>query len=203
MRCLTMGGREPGIASLSHLRGRSALTPFRAQRLQQSLTDELPGLRRIDAEYLYFIERHETLDAAEQELLERLLDARPATSCDYAFIVVPRPGTISPWSSKATDIVHNCGLDRVTRVERGIAWMVDMSNGGVGHGHVTRALAARVHDRMTEAIIADVDAAHTLFEHAAARPLRSVRVMARGRVALEDANRDMGCLLYTSDAADE
>jgi phosphoribosylformylglycinamidine synthase len=190
-----MGGREPGIASLSHLRGRSALTPFRAQRLQQGLTDALPGLRRIAAEYLYFIERRDTLDAAQQELLERLLDARPATSRDYAFIVVPRPGTISPWSSKATDIVHNCGLDRVTRIERGIAWMLDMSDGDAREPRVARALAARVHDRMTEAIIADVEAAHTLFERAAARPLRSVEVMSRGRVALEDANRDMGLAL--------
>ncbi|NIP46550.1 MAG: phosphoribosylformylglycinamidine synthase [Gammaproteobacteria bacterium] len=190
-----MGDREPGIASLSHLRGRSALTPFRAQRLQESLTEAFPRLRRVDAEYLYFIERRETLDAEEQKLLERLLDARSPSARDYAFIVVPRPGTISPWSSKATDIVHNCGLGKVTRIERGTAWTVHSDSESDSDAAFASALAARVHDRMTQAVIADADQARALFDHTAARALRSVDIMAGGREALEEANRDMGLAL--------
>jgi len=193
-----MGVREPGIASPSHLRGRPALTPFRIRRLQTSLSRELPGLASIDAEFIYFVEHHDTLTRSQQTLLERLLDAQAHTGGgdDPAFIVVPRPGTVSPWSSKATDIVHNCGLSEVTRVERGVAWTVHIRAADAARERVRAVLAPRVYDRMTQAIIACVDEGRLLFDHAAARALRSVDVS-----ALERANRDMGLALSDDEIA--
>ena len=193
-----MGVREPAIASLSHLRGRSALSPFRAQRLQRELARELPGLRSIDAEYLYFIERRDALAQSEESLLARLLDAlresAPAAG-GYSFIVVPRPGTISPWSSKASDIIHNCGLHKVSRVERGVQWTLQMDVGDATESRLRAVLAPWVHDRMTQAIIANTEMASALFDHATARVLQSIDMLAGSRGALEKANRDMGLAL--------
>ena len=73
-------------------------------------------------------------------------------------LVVPRPGTISPWSSKATDIVHNSGLTAVKRVERGIAYYL------AGAAADNQAVAKLLHDRMTETVLADIEAARVLFE---------------------------------------
>ena len=193
-----MGVRESGPVSLSHLRGRPALTSFRAAKLERNLADVLPGLRSLEAVYVYFVEARAALDEAGMRLLERLLDARfesDDSAGDRSFIVAPRPGTISPWSSKATDIVHNCGLDAVTRVERGVRWTVHMQAGGPLDDRMHALLGPHVHDRMTQAVIADARGVRALFEHASPRPLRSVDVIAGGRDALERADADMGLAL--------
>ena len=188
-----MGVREPGIAIISHLRGRSALTPFRAQRLHHSLSRELPGFSSITAEYLYFVELRDALTDDQERLLAALLDARP-TSTDlsgnecHGFVVIPRPGTISPWSSKATDIVHNCGLHGISRVERGVEWQVQMTAGEHAATLLETVVAPRVHDRMTQAVIPGLDSVHALFDRAARRPLQSIEVIAKGRTALEQSS---------------
>ena len=193
--------REPGIATISHLRGRSALTPFRAQRLHDSLSRELPGFAAITAEYIYFVELRDPLTDDQERLLAGLLDAQSACADaagndTYGFLVVPRPGTISPWSSKASDILHNCGLHAISRVERGIQWRIQMTTaGGDTDARLQTVVVPRIHDRMTQAVIASVDGAGALFEHAAPRLLQSVDIAATGRAALEQANRDMGLAL--------
>jgi phosphoribosylformylglycinamidine synthase len=199
-----MGVREPGIASLTHLRGRSALRPFRAQRLHDELARELPGFASLGADYIYMIEHRDALGADENALLARLLGARPPrrdAGGGHGFLVVPRPGTISPWSSKATDIVHNCGLHGVSRVERGVQWRVTMATGAGDPGRIEALLAPRIHDRMTEAIIPSIEDAASLFEHAKPRTLESVHVLADGRDALDAANRDMGLALSGDEIA--
>ena len=108
-------------------------------------------------------------------------------------VVVPRPGTISPWSSKATDILHNCGLTMVDRIERGSVFSVT-----VDHPLSASELAVLddlLHDRMTQAILGDVEQASCLFRHAQPQPHSSVDVLGRGRVALIDANQRLGLAL--------
>ena len=107
-----------------HLPGCPALSEFRLNKLLAQCREQAPVVTGLRADYLHLVELVEPLDDDESRRLEQLLaygPARPdvAASGDR-LIVVPRPGTISPWSSKATDIVHNCGLDNVRRVERGI-----------------------------------------------------------------------------------
>src|SRR5690606_7759111 len=101
-----------------------------------------------------------------------------------------RPGTISPWSSKATDIAHNCGLAKVRRLERGIAYTL-VSGKPVDR----RAVAALLHDRMTEAVLESPESARLLFATAEPGPLHSIDVLRGGRAALESANREMGLAL--------
>ena len=112
-------------------------------------------------------------------------------------LVVPRPGTISPWSTKATDIARHCGLRAVERVERGTAFYIqtrdepcaDLSAAAKG------ALLALIHDRMTEAVFNSFDEAEWLFRHFPPAPLNIVDVLTEGREALQKANDEMGLAL--------
>ena len=112
------------------LRGRSALSSFRIAKLLGSLSAIRPdhAVTALSAHYWHFVEVERPLDEHEYATLTRLLtygplDASDAAS-DAALLVVPRLGTISPWSSKATDIAHNCALGAVRRIERGVAFDV-------------------------------------------------------------------------------
>jgi phosphoribosylformylglycinamidine synthase len=107
-------------------------------------------------------------------------------------LVVPREGTISPWSSKATDIARVCGLDTVRRIERGIAYTVRAST-PLGRGRLA-TLAPELFDRMTEMVLFDPGDAERLFSHAQPKPLARIS-LATGLVALEEANRELGLAL--------
>ncbi len=110
-------------------------------------------------------------------------------------VVVPRPGTISPWSSKATDIAKNCGLSAIARVERGVGFRV-AARGGLPLGAQDRAaLLPLLHDRMTEAVLPRLEDAGTLFAHFPPRPLASIPLLAEGRDAIVRANVVLGLAL--------
>ena len=106
------------------LRGSAALSPFRLEKLLNQLRSRVPEIARIAAEFVHFAELEQRLDRAELKVLERLLAygprSQPVETEGQMRLVVPRKGTISPWSSKATDIAHNCGLGKIRRLERGI-----------------------------------------------------------------------------------
>ncbi|MDH3559567.1 MAG: hypothetical protein OEN52_01270, partial [Gammaproteobacteria bacterium] len=113
-----------------HLRGGPALSEFRKHKLLGQLREQVPGVVRISADYLHVVELEERLGAGQREILEQLLNygpvRQPGEISGVPLVVVPRLGTISPWSSKATDIVHNCGLVNVRRVERGIVYTLEL-----------------------------------------------------------------------------
>ena len=111
------------------LRGAPALSAFRLDKLAQKLSCIHPDIQLLHTEYVHFAELQAPLDDARAGVLDSLLTYGPASprwmsglARHAVLLVVPRPGTISPWSSKATDIAHNCGLDEIERLERGIAW---------------------------------------------------------------------------------
>ncbi|KXK57872.1 MAG: phosphoribosylformylglycinamidine synthase [Chlorobi bacterium OLB7] len=110
------------------LRGAPALSPFRIARLLATLQRQNPSITSIYAEFVHFVEVARPLTEAEQSVLDQLLRYGPAlephTPQGSLLLVAPRPGTISPWSSKATDIAHNCGLESVLRIERGTAYFI-------------------------------------------------------------------------------
>jgi phosphoribosylformylglycinamidine synthase len=166
------------------LRGPRALSESRLAKLLASLKKADPGVRTLAAEFRYFVETNGELDAAGQRLLERLLDdgsPRPAQAAGALYLVVPRLGTVSPWSSKASDIARNCGLDGIRRIERGTAFFIEGSKAD---------LAAALHDRMTQAVLRSFDAAAQLFEHVPPRPLQAIKVS-----ELRDANLQLGLAL--------
>ncbi|MDY6979317.1 MAG: phosphoribosylformylglycinamidine synthase [Pseudomonadota bacterium] len=180
------------------LRGGSALSAFRLEKYLAALRAEVPEVAELQAVYLHFIESEPQLDAGQQQRLERLLaytDMPAQTLQGHDFLVVPRPGTISPWSSKATDIAHNCGLESVQRIERGILYTLTLNDGRDLDAAQVRTLGAVLHDRMTEAVFREVDEAQRLFRHPEPAPLTEVDVLGGGRDALQRANADLGLAL--------
>jgi phosphoribosylformylglycinamidine synthase len=179
------------MAEFLALRGSAAFSASRLARLQKSLGDTVPGIG-LAADHWYFIELAAPLNADETARLKDLLGipaTLPAPPAGQLLLVTPRLGTISPWSSKATDIARNCGFALVLRIERGTAFHV---NGRIIQESV---LAARLHDRMTESVLDSVDAAQALFHHVAPQPLTSVDLQGGGRAALVAANRELGLAL--------
>ena len=179
------------------LRGAPALSEFRLSKLRRKLHNINSDIGPVAAGYMHFVETAEPLAGAALQVLEKLLEygprSRPPPTGAELFLVAPRPGTISPWSSKATDIVHNCGLGQVLRVERGIAYDVVLPAGA--DAGLRTAVAAALHDRMVEQVLADPAQAQQLFSHATPRPLQSVDVLGGGRAALETANTALGLAL--------
>jgi len=194
------------MSEILSLAGRPALSKFRLAKLQQVLAVARPAHRvaALAATFTHFAEVTRPLTSDERATLDRLLTYGPeaALSSDAAnttFLVVPRPGTLSPWSSKATDIARNCGLAAVTRIERGLVYGVATSDGGPLGAEDRSALLPLLHDRMIEAVFADVADASVLFAHFPPRPLTTIPLLKEGRAALERANRKLGLAL----AADE
>ena len=183
------------------LRGAPALSAFRLDKLAQKFSAIHPEIQLLCPEYLHFAELLAPLEPARLEILNSLLTYGPAPAAlpedkmarAALLLVVPRPGTISPWSSKATDIAHNCGLHEIERLERGIAWYFLLP--GDITGEQTVALRALVHDRMTESVFDSVDAAQQLFSHATPAPMESVNVLVGGRDALAAADSKLGLAL--------
>jgi len=177
------------------LRGAPALSAFRHGKLLAQLTEKVPAVSGLYAEFAHFAEVSGTLGADEQNVLTRLLKYGPSVPVQEPagrlFLVVPRFGTISPWSSKASDIAHNCGLEKIQRLERGIAYYVQ----GELSDSDAQLVAAALHDRMTQLVLGRFEEAANLFSHAEPKPLTAVDVLGGGRVALEKANVELGLAL--------
>ena len=187
------------------LRGSPALSPFRLAKLLQDLTAGSVPAVALSAEFVHVVDTARELTATERSLLDKLLTYGPNRAAakvnGVVQIVVPRPGTISPWSSKATDIAHTCGLDAIKRIERVIAYTVDVGVPPPPFPLTTldatqlSALQARLHDRMTQAVFGDLNTCELLFQHEPPRQLATVPVHKHGRAALVAANRDLGLAL--------
>ena len=180
------------------LSGAPALSAFRQQRLLQDLQALAPSLTAVSAHWLHLVDTDLTEAPARlAELLtygdDRADAADAVASPGRLAVVVPRPGTISPWSSKATDIAHNTGLAEVRRIERATAWRLAGAEGL--DDAAWAALTAKLHDRMTEVVLADAEAASVLFRQEAPRTLASVDILGGGKAALETANREQGFAL--------
>ncbi|MEO7773855.1 MAG: phosphoribosylformylglycinamidine synthase [Steroidobacteraceae bacterium] len=180
------------------LPGAVALSPFRVEKLLASLPRPLAEAITVDTRFVHFVAASEPLAAEETRVLERLLTYGTAATGEpqgVLLLVIPRFGTVSPWSSKATDIAHNCGLARVVRVERGIAYYITARDPGPLSERSRRALDRAIHDRMTETVVESFAEAARLFAHAAPAPLAIVDILRGGREALEATNRAMGLAL--------
>ncbi len=181
------------------LRGNPALSNFRLQKLTSTIQAQVPGVSHVYAEFVHFADIEQQLSADEVKLLERLLDYGPKLEIEAPqgdlLLVTPRPGTISPWASKATDIAHNCGLENIHRLERGIAYYFTKQDGSKLNDDELNAILPLIHDRMIESVFCCLDEAEGLFKVEEPRPMRSVDVLGGGRDALVAANRDWGLAL--------
>jgi phosphoribosylformylglycinamidine synthase len=176
--------------------GTPALSPFRAQKLQNELQALLPELIGLQSRYLHFVQLGAEPTTQQQQLLSRLLDygySNPPHDLDGAVVwVVPRLGTISPWSSKATEIAQRCGLQTVLRLERGIEYRF------AGIKQLTpqqlQAVGSLLHDRMTQQLVTDSAQLDLFVEHQPL-PLQRVAVVEQGKAALLAANVSLGLAL--------
>lgn len=179
------------------LPGQPALSDFRLAKLLRALQHQDDRVTSIEARYSYFVALTAALSDEHKRRLKALLlsgdKAGKFGKGAQKIYVVPRPGTISPWSSKATDIALACNIDVVERIERGICYGLKFK-GKVGKTDV-QALGALLFDRMTEALLDDGNAARVLFEAHKPAALGTVPLAGGGRDAIASANTDLGLAL--------
>ncbi|HEY8887231.1 MAG TPA: phosphoribosylformylglycinamidine synthase, partial [Gallionella sp.] len=221
--------------------GKCALSVFRLEKLRSALHSVAPNVVVADTRHCYFIALRDgasngsgqpsappfqvahgpTFSKAQAKLLDKVLgldeDAGEPGQAGtmQRVLVVPRLGTISPWSTKATDIAQHCGLSGVLRIERGVVYYLETNNGKLLSKAEQTAVLPLLHDRMTESVLREggtegsghpaasplrgldnIDsAAEKIFRHGAPQPLASVDVLKGGSTALAKANLEMGLAL--------
>lgn len=192
--------------------GGSALAAHQAARVLDEVQSGLPDCCRVNARFLHFAEVKGELPPTSLATLERLLcygGSRPKISTETASgdggpsadtfirVVTPRIGTISPWSTKASDILHHCGLGAVERVERGVEWRIHFRQQPAPSA--ADAVLPIIHDPMTESVLPDRNAAQALFYRAAPAPLTTVDILGGGLAALEKADAAFGFALSATE----
>ena len=198
-------------------RGGNALSPFRLEKLLAAVKALVPQVSHIRAEYWYFCNTAGDLDKRQLCILHTLLgcddtDKAGLTQPDPEeglLLVLPRPGTISPWSTKATDIARHCGLDAVDRLERGVVFYISGEDDRNiefirpgDSGNSPNRLLGLLHDRMTEAVFGSfAEAENRLFRQFEPAAFTTVDVLADGTAALQQANQTMGLALSPEEMA--
>ena len=184
------------------LTGKAALSSFRLDKLRAALAATGSGVTLEDTRHCYFVELNEALGEQEQALLKRLLSldehaGEPKVEAGtQSVLIVPRLGTISPWSSKATDIARHCALPQVMRLERGVTYYLKSKGGKALTAAEQQSVLPLLHDRMTESVVFDIDGIEEkIFQHGTPQPLTTVDIMGGGKTALETANKAMGLAL--------
>jgi len=184
---------------IKNLRGAPALSDFRIKKLlDQCAQLQLPVIE-IYAEFAHFAQLNIELNTNEEKVLQQLLTYGPTIEehepQGLFYLVTPRPGTISPWSSKSTDIAHNCGLNKVERLERGIAYYVNIENDKKLNAEQTQLLVGLLHDRMVESVFSQFSDADKLFVSAEPGELTAIDIENGGKNALVSANIELGLAL--------
>ncbi len=177
-------------SSLLHIRGTPALSRFRIEKRLATVTTE--KIQEVSTQFVYWVHLKKPLAPLAQQRLEALLvagnEAEEHEKLNLQRVIVPRVGTVSPWSSKATAIVHQCGITDVLRVERGIVWRITVR--GELNREERAALDAAICDRMTENAFGRIEDADVMFDIHEARPLASIAL-----ADLESANTTLGLAL--------
>ena len=183
------------------LPGPVALSNFRKEKLQDDLKKAGIESLSVETQYIHLVEVDGELSSDDVTLLSELLrygpgslhrNRIPDTSGNF-WLTLPRRGTISPWSSKATDIAHSCGLTSIRRIERGVGYWISTMDDAA-------PVEVLIHDRMTEEVIRNLDAGFLFESHEPGR-LSTIDVLKDGRPALERANLELGMAL-TADEMD-
>ena len=179
------------------LDGAPAHSEFRLEKILAALQALEPSVRGVTTRFMHFAALDGELSVRGREVLEGLLaygsPAPVMAEAGAVILVLPRIGTISPWASKATDIAHICGLEKVRRIERGVAYRLEAER--VLGNETLQRLAVLVHDRMTESVVFNPDAAIRLFARHEPVPLRRVDVLSGGHDALRRADAELGLAL--------
>jgi len=201
------------MSTLMHFEGGNALAPHQVQALLPQLQAIHPRISGVHARFVHWVAMDKALPPGELDKLAALLtygdaaDAAHGAAEGELIVVAPRLGTVSPWASKATDIAHNCGL-AIRRVERVTEYRLTLKSGVIGAlmgsfgsgakplaAQDLQAIAALLHDRMTESVLASREDARHLFDEKQGAPMAHVDVLGQGRKALDEANITFGLAL--------
>ncbi|HAU42889.1 MAG TPA: phosphoribosylformylglycinamidine synthase, partial [Gammaproteobacteria bacterium] len=179
------------------LGGGPALTPFNLEKFAARVADRQIGIRACSARFFYLVDSVRGLDPVEIQILENLLEASLESAQKLVLTgdpirVIPRYGTRSPWSTKATDIARHCGLALVRRIERGVVWQIE---GGEEREESRRELLPLLYDPMTESVVKNAQELDQAFALKTPAPLEVVDVLNGGLQALEIANNREGFAL--------
>ena len=184
------------------IRGNAALSSFRLEKILKQLSISAPNVTNFYAEFVHFAWFSQALTDEQHSTLGKILtygakseQTLKSQTTESVFLVIPRLGTISPWSSRATDIARHCGLAHTQKLECGIIYTVSTANGNPLTEEEKVAIKALIHDRMTEAVLDDINAAEKLFHTASPAPLNSIDVLSSGKAALNVANSELGLAL--------
>ncbi|HPW94003.1 MAG TPA: phosphoribosylformylglycinamidine synthase [Fibrobacteraceae bacterium] len=179
------------------LRGSAALSDFRLKKLLQDFNKSELIVKSVYAEFTHIVNLSKDLSNEEEQTLNKILHYGPTREAHSPkgtlFVVSPRPGTISPWSSKATDIAHICGLTSILRIERAIAYYIEFVN--TPSKEVSSNVIAKIHDRMTQKVFQAFEDLDVLFHHDSPKPLVEIPILTEGREALVRADRELGLAL--------
>ncbi|HBQ44717.1 MAG TPA: phosphoribosylformylglycinamidine synthase, partial [Thiomicrospira sp.] len=175
--------------------GQSAHSKYRLNKLLTELKNRVT-IDSITSQYVYFVDIKENKTLSQDDLntlsilfnnSAELLDGKLNDNC---YVVVPRLGTISPWSSKATDITKTCGVKSLNRVERGIVYFFK----GTQKVDADK-IKSILHDKMMEQVFSDFNFLDGLFSHQSPAPYKTIDVMGQGKSALVKANSELGLAL--------
>ena len=191
------------IFSMDILRGSSALSDYKLDKLVLALRQAQVEVGGISTAYVHLIDCKETLTDSQKEVLGKILTYGPVDSAHEdqgeLFLVVPRIGTISPWATKATDIAHNCGLTQIHRIERGIAYYIKPVSGSSFTQQERQTIAALIHDRMVQVVLNSFDDAIRLFSEQSPAPFKQIPLSEGGKEALQKANVELGLALNSEE----
>ena len=181
------------------IKGASALSHFRKQKMLAALQASCPACQNVSARYIHFVETEEALDEDERNILDKLLEYGPALELEKLhraneFLSIPRMGTITPWSTKASDIALHCGLDKIKRLERGVLWQIKTDN-SLDQDALYAAIETTLIDPMTEMLLSDTSQAEHIFDHAEPAPFNTIDILSGGINALQTANQKYGFAL--------
>ncbi|MFI7882113.1 phosphoribosylformylglycinamidine synthase, partial [Acinetobacter baumannii] len=171
--------------------GAAAHSSFKKAQLLTRLSS-ISSVQSFDSQWVYLFDQALN-EQQHQSALQLLNDGesfelRQPASDEIQILVTPRVGTISPWSSKATDIFKNCNTP-VHRLERGLLFTLK------GVSEISNEVKQVLHDRMTETVFAQIEDAKALFSETAPKPLNSIDILGQGKEALVKANNEFGFAL--------
>ena len=180
------------------LKGQQGLSEFRLKALLELIREDFSQIQAINCEDFFFSSLHyqsnELIKPTENEL-SKILKAKVFKKELKAnqFILIPRVGTISPWSSKATDILINAGLDSLKRIEKGLCFSLEIPL--ELEMDSLKEIGQKIYDRMTQSVITDISSAEHLFRQLEPKPVLAVDILKEGKKSLYDANDLLGLAL--------
>ena len=186
------------LSSFVALKGQQGLSEFRLKALIELIKRDFYDIQSINCEDFFFCslsEESKELGIQTEDRLSKILKAQVVKKELEAdqFILIPRIGTISPWSSKATDILSNAGLKPLKRIEKGLCFSLDTQSDLKEKSIIE--IGQKIYDRMTQAVITTVADAHKLFKQTQPKPVLRIDILGKGKKSLQEANSSLGLAL--------